>query len=308
MMIRPRRLRAGDRVHLVAPAGPLPEGAIDRALARVRDLGWMPVLGEYADQRRGYLAGTDAQRLADLQAAIDSRENDAIWCLRGGYGTMRLLTRLDFGSLRDRPRPLIGFSDNTALHLAAAREGIITFHGPHPAAAEFPAFAAESLLSVVGSASAAGTLPLPDAAGPVRPLVGGSVEGHLAGGNLSILAATIGTPFEVDAGGAILFIEEVGEPAYRVDRLLSQLLLAGILEDAAGFVVGAISECPDEGTPDLPEPAEVVLDRLGSLGVPVAYGLPFGHIPLSWTLPVGIRARLDASAGRLELLDAAVTE
>jgi muramoyltetrapeptide carboxypeptidase len=308
MMIRPRRLRPGSRVHLVAPAGPLPEGGIGRALQRVRELGWEPILGEFADQRHGYLAGTDAQRLADLQAAIDSRENDAIWCLRGGYGTMRLLRHLDFGALRNRPRPLIGFSDNTALHLAAARDGIVTFHGPHPATSDFSPFTIDSLLRVVATSSAAGALPVAEGAGPGLCLVGGVVEGPLVGGNLSLLAATIGTPFEVDAGGAILFLEEVGEPAYRVDRLLSQLLLAGVLDDAAGVVVGAISESPDHDTPGIPEPAEVVLDRLGSLGVPVAYGLPFGHVPQNWTLPVGLRARLDASAGSLELLEPAVTD
>ena len=154
--------------------------------------------------------------------------------------------------------------------------------------------------------SPAGAIPFPPD-GPDRAytVVGGSAEGPLVGGNLSLLAATVGTPYAVDARGAILFLEEVGEPAYRIDRLLSQLRLSGALEGVAGIAVGAISDSP-EVPGDHPEPAELLLDRLGELGVPVAFGFPFGHVPDNWTLPMGVRARLDADAGTLEILDAAV--
>jgi len=306
-VIRPRMLKTGSRVHLVAPAGPLPEGGIERALERVRALGWEPVLGPNAGGRWRYLSGTDSQRLSDIQQAFDSAANDAIWCLRGGYGTMRLLHRLDFTTLLARPRPLIGFSDNTALHLAALRKGIVTFHGPHAAALELPPFAIESLLGTLTSADPSGLLPLPGGCEPGRTLVPGTAEGRLVGGNLSLLAATVGTPYELDARGAILFFEEVGEPAYRIDRLLSQLLLAGLLDEVSGVAVGAVSESPDDGVPGSSDPEGVIRDRLGPLGVPLSYGLPFGHVPQSWTLPLGVRARLHASEGRLEVLEAAVT-
>jgi len=264
------------------------------------------VLGTHARARSGYLAGTDEQRAADLDAALRAADNDAIWCLRGGYGTMRILDRLDWGALAARPRPLIGFSDNTALHLAARRAGVVSFHGPHPAVAELPPFSERCLLRVLTAAEPAGPLPFPADAERARALVGGVAEGPLVGGNLALLAATAGTPYALRARGCILFLEEVGEAAYRIDRMLSQLRLAGILDGVAGVAVGAFSECPDRGVEGIPAPEEVLLDRLGELGIPVAFGFPFGHVPESWTLPLGVRARLDADAGTLELLEAAV--
>lgn len=161
-------------------------------------------------------------------------------------------------------------------------------------------------MNVVMSGAPAGRLPLPGASFPkpatIRP---GVATGRLVGGNLSLLAATIGTPYQVSAAGAILFLEEVAEPAYRLDRLLSQLLLAGVFKNVAGIAVGAISESPDASEAGH-APVEVLRDRLETLGKPVACGFPFGHIPESWTLPVGVEARLDASAGTLEVLEAAV--
>lgn len=305
-MIRPLAPRPGARVALVAPAGPLPEGAIERAARRVESLGWTPEIGPNAAGRHGYLAAPDAARLADLNAAIADPEVDMIWALRGGYGTMRILEKIDWSGLLDRPRPLVGFSDNTALHLAAAREGLVTLHGPHPATAEFSDFSREALLAALRP-EAAGVLPGdPEAAAPTS-LAGGTAEGVLVGGNLSLLAATIGTPYQVQTRDAILFLEEVGEPGYRLDRLLSQLLLAGVLADVAGIAIGAISDAPDADADHLPSPVDILADRLGALGVPVVAGFPFGHIDRSWTLPHGVRARLDAAAPSLELLEPAVT-
>ncbi len=306
-MIRPPALRPGSRVALVAPAGPLAEGAVDRAAERVRAWGWEPVLGDFCRGRCGFLSGTDDERAADLQAALRSPDNDAVWCLRGGYGTMRILDRIDWEPLAERPRPLVGFSDNTALHLALFRRGVVSFHGPHPATPELAEFSRDGLLRVLTHAEPAGTLPFP-AGGPRRgdTLAPGVAEGPLVGGNLALLAALAGTPWALRARGAILFVEDVGEPSYRVDRLLSQLLLSGALEGVAGVAVGAFSESPDEGKPEYPSAAEVVAERLGPLGVPMAAGFPFGHVDESWTLPLGVRARLDAGAGTLELTEPAV--
>jgi muramoyltetrapeptide carboxypeptidase len=305
-MILPARLGPGARVSLVAAAGPLPEGGIERASARVKALGWEPLLGKFAGGRWGYLAGRDEERLADLTEALQAPDNDAIWLLRGGYGTMRLLDRLDLTPLRDRPRPLVGFSDNTALHLAARRHDVVTFHGPHPAPREFPAFSLDGLRTMLTTPHPLGELPLPaDATERPISIAAGVAEGPLIGGNLALLAATVGTPYQMDARGAILFLEEVGESMYRIDRLLTQLLLAGLLHEVEGIAVGGVTECPDAGTGS-PTPAEIVEDRLGSLGVPIAIGFPFGHLAESWTLPYGIRARLDATAGTLALLEPAV--
>lgn len=305
-MKRPMALGAGARVALVAPAGPLPEGAVDRAIERVQTLGWEPVPGRHARSRRGFLAGSDAERLEDFNAALASDHVDAIWCLRGGYGTMRILDRIEWGALVRRPRPLIGFSDNTALHSAARRAGVISFHGPHPAADDFTPFSIDLLARMVSDSEPAGVLPFPGEARP-RTVVPGVAEGPLVGGNLSVLAALCGTPYSANAHGAIVFLEEIGEPAYRVDRLLSQLRMAGSLTGLAGVVLGAFSEGPDEGRDDLPTTVEILLDRLDGLGVPIAAGFPFGHIADNWTLPVGARARLDATAGTLEILEPAVS-
>jgi muramoyltetrapeptide carboxypeptidase len=295
----------GGTVSLVAPAGPVSGPAIDRAVERVRSLGWEPVLGRHARERRGYLAGTDAERADDLNSALRDPENAAIWFLRGGYGTLRILDRVAWDALEGRPRPLIGFSDNTALHLAAFRRGLVTFHGPHAAAPEFPEFTARSLVQVLDPAGADSPLPLPDEHRAIEVVNGGIAEGVLVGGNLAMLAATLATPVQLRASGAILFLEEVGEAAYRVDRLLTQLRLAGVLDAVAGIAIGAISACTDAAVDGNPSVTEIVADRTASLGVPVLSGLPFGHEPESWTLPIGIRARLDADRMSVQLLEPA---
>jgi muramoyltetrapeptide carboxypeptidase len=303
-MIRPPALRPGTRVALVAAAGPLPEGGVDRAIQRVESLGWEPVAGEFCRCRTGYLAGRDAERAADLNRALRDPSIGAVWFLRGGYGTMRILDALDWDALARHPKALIGYSDNTAVHLAAQRAGVVGFHGPHPHTPAFPDFARDELLRVLTVAEPAGVLPFPAQGGRAETLAGGVADGPLLGGNLSLLSATLGTPFAIRPEGAILFIEEVGEHPYRLDRLFSHLRLAGVLSAVAGIAVGGITESPEiDGAPTA---AEVVRDALGGLGIPVAAGFPFGHVDDNWTLPMGVRARLDADAGTLALLEPAV--
>lgn len=308
-MRRPPALREGARVALVAAAGPLAPGAVERAEARVRAWGWTPVTGAHARGRRGFLAAGDAERLADLDAALRAPDVDAVWMLRGGYGTMRIVAEADWDALAARPRPLIGFSDNTALHMAARRAGVVSFHGPHPATETMTEFSA-ACLHLALRPEAAGTLPFPadHPSGRAETVAGGTAEGPLVGGNLALLAALAGTPFAPDLRGAILFLEEVGEVSYRVDRMLTQLRLAGLLDGVAGVAVGAFTEAPDAGRPDVPTAREVVEERLAPLGVPIAWGFPFGHVDDNWTLPVGVRARLDADGGTLALLEPATSD
>jgi muramoyltetrapeptide carboxypeptidase len=297
-------LKAGAGIALTAPAGPLSAGSVERAIRRVRSWGWRPLLGEHATRRAGFLAGDDHQRAADLNRAIRDLATDAVWCLRGGYGTMRLLDAVEWDAWAERALPFIGFSDNTALHLALRRRGVVSLHGPHAGAAELSAFAERCLREVLTSPIAAGTLPFPAGAREsVRTLRPGVAEGPLVGGNLALLAATLGTPFAIRAEGAIVFLEEIGEAPYRVDRMLTQLRLAGVLDRAAGVAIGAFSGC--DGV-DGADAAEVVAERCASLGVPVLAGLPFGHVAESWTLPLGVPAHLDATAGTLALLEPAL--
>lgn len=293
-MILPPTLKPGDRVALVAPAGPLAESAIETALRRCRDLGLEPVPGASIRARSDYLAGPDEARAADLQAAI-AGDSAAIWALRGGYGTLRTLRHVDLGPLTHRPRAFIGFSDNTAIHLALLARGIASFHGPHAGFTHFTETTERAFRAVLMEGGAPGVLPMPEEYRPV-PLVRGTAEGPLVGGNLAMLAAVCGTPYQPDTRGAILFLEDVDEPPYRVDRMITQLRLAGLLDPVAGIALGDFSP---------PEPGvdAVLRDLLAPLGVPILAGLPIGHGRENWTLPVGARARLDADGASLEILE-----
>lgn len=308
-MILPPALRPGDRVALLAPAGPVDETKIRTALERCRRLGLEPVPGRAIRERTGYLAGPDTARAEDLRAAV-SGDVAAIWAIRGGYGALRTLRHVDLRPLTARPRAFIGFSDNTAIHLALHALGVTSFHGPHAGFEHFTATTEASFRAVLTRGEPAGALALPPGSAPVT-LTPGQAEGPLIGGNLALLAATCGTRLQADTRGAILFLEDVGEPLYRMDRMLTQLRLAGLLDGVAGVALGEFTAMPNSVTPGEVEDErcldDVLREILGDLGVPVVRGLPFGHGVENWTLPIGIRARLDADTGTLELLEPAVS-
>ena len=314
-LIRPPKLMQGSRVALVAPAGPLLErDDLTRAEALCRALDYEPVLGSNAGRHYGYFAGTDEERHDNLVTALQDPEIDAIWCIRGGYGTTRIVDRVDFGALARHPKALIGFSDVTALLNAATRSaGVVTFHGP-VARASMPPFSRRHFERVLTCAEPAGRLDRL----PVTPdvlvsqehrivtLQGGRAEGPLAGGNLSLLQCLVGTPHFPDLDGAILFLEDVGEELYRVDRMLAHLRAIGAFDRLAGVVVGRFTELNRRMADGALGFDQVLATYFLPLHIPVAYGFPVGHIDAQWTLPLGVRARLDADAGELELLEAAV--
>ncbi|HEU4569797.1 MAG TPA: LD-carboxypeptidase [Gemmatimonadales bacterium] len=314
--IRPPRLGPGARVALVAPAGPLLErDDLARGEALVRALGWEPVLAPHAGGHHGYLSGTDEERLGDLNAALADPRVDAVWCLRGGYGMTRILPGLDFAAARRRPKVVLGFSDITALLVPLfAETGLVTFHGPI-ARTEMGPFARYHLDRVVTNVNAPGRLgrlaPPADTLVPqkdrIATLVPGVAEGPLVGGNLTLLQCLIGTRWFPDLRGAILFIEDVGEDVYSIDRMLSHLALAGKLAGLAGVLVGRFTELKKGGEDGAMGVDQVLARYLAPLRVPVACGFPVGHIDEQWTLPIGVRARLDATAGELDLLEAAVS-
>jgi muramoyltetrapeptide carboxypeptidase len=314
-LVRPPRLRHGSRVALVAPAGPLLEkDDLTRADALCRALDYEPIVGTHAALRHGYLAGNDQERLRDLNAALADPTIDAVWCIRGGYGTTRIVDQLDFDALTRRPKALIGFSDITAiLNAVTRRSGVVTFHGP-VARAGMPAFSRwhfERVLACAEPAGRLGRLPAPpDVLVPkenrIVTLQGGTAEGPLAGGNLTLLQCLIGTPHFPDLNGAILFLEDEGEDLYRVDRMLAHLRAAGALNRLAGVLVGRFTDLDRHMKDGALGFDEVLATYLLPLGIPAAYGFPVGHIETQWTLPLGVRARLDADAGEVELLEAAV--
>jgi len=314
-VIRPPKLARGSRVALVAPAGPLLErDDLTRAESLCRALGYEPVLGRNTAERHGYFAGTDEQRLADLNDALRDPEVAAVWCIRGGYGTTRILDRVDFDALARRPKPVVGYSDITAvLNAVTRRTGIVTFHAPM-ARASMPPFSRSHFERVLATPEPAGRLGrLPDPPDVLLPrenriatMRGGVAEGPLAGGNLTLLQCLIGTAHFPVLDGAVLFLEDVGEDLYRVDRMLAHLRMAGALDRLAGIVVGRFTELKRAMADGALGFDEVLATYFLPLGIPVAYGFPIGHIDDQWTLPLGVRARFDADNGELELLEAAV--
>jgi muramoyltetrapeptide carboxypeptidase len=295
-MRHPTPLAAGARVALVAPAGPLRSAdELAAAESHARALGWEPVVGPHALARFGYLAGTDAERLHDLNTALRDDEVDGVWCLRGGYGAMRLLSDVDYEALQRRPKALIGHSDITALHAAVGRRcDMVSFHGPMARGA-LTDFSRDSLVRAVVEGR--------DPCGPsdARTLRGGRAEGRLVGGNLALLASLAGTHYAPDYSDAILVLEDVGETTYRIDRMLRQLMLSGALARVSAIAYGYFTDGTDEGDAASLPLDDVLCEAADFAGVPAVAGIPLGHVADQWTIPLGARAELDADAGTLHV-------
>jgi muramoyltetrapeptide carboxypeptidase len=290
----PPRLRPGDVVRVVAPCGPFERKRFDAGIGWLREAGLVPAHDQGIFARSGYLAGDDARRLAELEAALADRAARAIWVARGGYGAMRLLGQLEPRAVATAPRWLVGFSDVTALHALWQRAGLASVHAANLASLEdWRAPACEALRGLLFDGTAVSL--------SGRPVAGkGVARGPLVGGNLALLAGLAGTGCLPDLQGAIVLVEEVREAPYRIDRMLTQLELAGVLAGAAGFAIGQLSDCdPPRGEPEAPGALEVVTERLARLGVPVLAELPLGHHRTSMAVPLGVEATLDCAAGTL---------
>lgn len=254
-------------------------------------------MGENVSRLHGYLAGTDEQRAADFNRALHDDSIDAIWCVRGGYGAARLLPHLDFAALRSNPRPVIGFSDITALHAAIHSEcGIVSYHGP-TARGEMSDFSRESFeRALIEQTDSCGV------AAEGRPLREGKARGRLAGGNLALVTSLIGTPWSVDFEGAILVLEDIDEAVYRVDRMLTQLVLSGELAKCAALVTGDFKPPEGETAENNRLIDEVIFEAADAAGIPCLAGVPVGHIADQWTLPLGAIAEVDVGERRLRIL------
>ena len=299
-LTKPNAVQKGDCIAIVAPGFAVPAARLEAGASRLREAGfrvcWRPDLLD----THGYLAGSDARRAAELMQWIDDGDVGALLCARGGYGAQRMLGGLDAGRVRRARKPLIGFSDVTTLLLWQLRcAGLVGFHGPMFDRDEGPA---EDELERLARVLAGGIPP------PLRgrPRLGGRAEGRLVGGSLTLLAASLGTAWEVDTRGAILAFEEIGEKPYALDRDLSHLAVAGKLELAAGFAVGSLLGCEDPKRAR-PTADEVVLELLSRYGKPLVTGLPFGHEQPNLVWPAGARAALDGERGELVLLETGVS-
>jgi muramoyltetrapeptide carboxypeptidase len=295
---RPPLLADGARVALVAPAGPLRDASdLERAVKNVRAFGWEPIVGDNALSRSGYFAGDDAARVSDLNRALGDDAIDAVWCLRGGYGTMRILDAVDYDSALRRPKPLIGYSDITALHCAlAARTEVVTYHGP-TARGVLSDFSRESLAcALIHGGDSCGVAP------DARVLREGAAQGVLSGGNLALLSALAGTPYAPRLANTILVLEDIDEAVYRVDRMLRQLLMAGLLDGVRAIVFGSCTNCPEAADDGARRLDDVIIEIAEALGVPALAGVPVGHIHDQWTLPLGALASMDTDRKSLSVL------
>jgi muramoyltetrapeptide carboxypeptidase len=310
-MQRPPRLRPGDAIGVIAPAGPVPEAELNAGVETLRMRGYRVEVGAHVLDRlpdRDYLAGHDAARAEDLNAMLARDDIRAVFCARGGYGSMRLFPLLRLEEAARRPRIFTGYSDITSLHLALTQgAGQITFHGPNlTALPRLDAVSSELFWRLLEAPEPYGALPAPPEA--ITTLVGGCAVGELAGGNLCLLAHACGSRFTPDLRDKIVLIEDVNEAVYRADRDLMQLRNAGCLDGVAGFVVGTLTGWRKaEADPPRNNPDVLWQDFLAPLGKPTIVGFPFGHEPNPLTLPLGVRACLDADARTLTLLEPAVT-
>lgn len=305
--IKPKRLRDGDVVGLVAPAGPLRHAAeeLDRAHHLMDILGLRVVLGKNIRKNHGYLAGTDAERAEDINDFARDPNVRAIFAVRGGYGTMRILDAIDFRALAAGRKVVIGFSDLTALlNAITSRTGLITFHGP-VAGHSIPARAVDGIRRAVMSTEALGELRVPK----IEPLANRRATGRLVGGNLTMVAALSGTRYAVPYDGNILLLEDVKEAPYRVDRMLTQLTLSDGFDKVAGIALGRFQDCVPRTDDDRPSLTieETLKECFDRVNKPMITNVGIGHMESQWTLPLGMLASFDGYAGKLVIAEPAVS-
>jgi len=318
-VIKPKRLSPGDTVALISPANATFNTVeLDIARESLEALGFKVRQSPHMLERHGYLAGDDKARAADINSAFADRSIACVHAIRGGWGSARLLPDLDFDAIRRNPKILIGYSDITALLLSVhAKTGLITFHGPiglgrwDPYSLDYykrVLFNGEQVTYSNKQGISADRNALTQVEYRTRTITPGKARGRLLGGNLTVLTTILGSPYLPDWDGAILFCEDVHEDLYRIDRMLTQLKLAGVLGKIKGFVFGGCSECgPGDGNYGALTLEEIFADHIQPLGVPAWSGAMIGHAQPQWTLPEGAQVEIDAAAGTIVLLEPAVT-
>ncbi len=308
---KPQRLKKGDLIGIVTPASPVADASrIDKGVHYLERLGYHVTIGANVGKTNGYLAGTDEERLADLHTMIADRRVKAIIAVRGGYGTPRLLSKLNYRLISQHPKILVGFSDITALQLAIwCKCRLITFHGPMAGvemANTIDPFTEELFWRTVTSTKKIGSIPFPVDFQP-SSLHAGKATGRLLGGNLSLLVSLLGTQYFPNPKDAVIFMEEIGEEPYRIDRMMTQLRNAGILSKCGAILTGQFTDClpNDQAKPSLTV-EELLNETALQIAKPFLSNLPFGHILQKLTLPVGLNVQVDADARTVTFLEAAV--
>ncbi|HPN39429.1 MAG TPA: LD-carboxypeptidase [Melioribacteraceae bacterium] len=314
--IKPKRLNKGDLIGLAAPASFIEEKELNEAITQMEKLGFRTKYNEKILSKYGYLGGTDKERAEDLASLFGDKEIKGIICVRGGYGTPRLSTVLDYNIIKHNPKVLCGYSDITSLiYSIYSQTGLIGFHGP-VATSTYNDFSLNYFIKTLIEPQKTLVLNSAQDENPEDTdfnrytINDGICEGIIAGGNLSLVVTHIGTKYDIDLKGKILFLEEINEEPYRIDRMLTQMINAGKFEGISGIALGVFKGCEkkkrDASFEDSLTLKEVLIDRLKSLNVPTIYGLSFGHIKNKFTLPIGIKAKLDTFNNTLTLLEPAV--
>ena len=313
-IIKPNRIKPGDTVGIIAPGSFITEDEFNETIDNLKNLGFKPYYTKNILKRHGYLAGTDKERADDIHEMFSNPNVDWIIAARGGYGCTRILPLLDYNLIKNNPKVLMGYSDITALLYAIfSRTGLVGFHGP-VGISTFNDFSVEYIKKVLFQPDNGVVLEskVEDFNGERIPFTirSGKARGRLIGGNLTLAVSLIGTKYDIDYSGKVVFLEEVGEEPYRIDRMLTQMIEAGKFENAAGIVLGKFWRC--EVKKDKPEFKisltldEVLYDRLFQLGIPIFYGASFGHITNKFVLPFGINIEMDAQEKTITLLESAV--
>lgn len=314
-LIKPERLRKGDLVGLVTPGSHISDKGLEQSVKNLESLGLRVKISKNIRASRGYTAGTKQERLDDLHDMFSDKEVKGVWAARGGHGCGAILPDVDYGLIKKNPKVFIGYSDITALHCAIYNKtGLVTFHGP-VASSTFSDYSVEHMVATLMEPTETHTIPFSAKnreKAQTNPfykdyvLHKGICEGRLLGGNLSLLASIAGTPYECNFEKSLLFLEDIGESPYRIDRMLTQLDQNVGLNKAAGVLMGVFEDAkPPEGEPSLTM-REALDDNLGHLKTPTVYGYSFGHIARQFTLPMGIKARLDTEKETVTLLEPAV--
>jgi len=308
-LYKPRALKPGDTLGLLAPASMTDHQNVDKAIEKLKKISFNVKVGKSPYKRYGYLSGEDKVRADDINSMFKDKEIDGIICTRGGYGTPRILPLLDYDAIRDNPKVFIGFSDITALHIAFNQKSeLVTYHGPMAVSNLIKGvseFTMESLLDSVSRTASERVINNPEGT-KVETVCQGTSEGIITGGNLSLLTNSIGTPYEIDTKGKILFIEEISEDVYKIDRALNQLKLAGKFEDAIGIILGDFNDCDKSKHDESLSLMEVINHHIKNANKPTIFNLKSGHCEPMITLPLGIKVRLDATERRITILESSV--
>lgn len=305
-MLKGKRIGRGSKIGIVAPANTVEKGTVTRAKEKLEELGYIVELGESCYSSWYTFAGRDEVRARDINRMFADEGIEGIICLRGGYGSIRLLDMLDYDVIRSNPKVFMGYSDITSIHGAIHEKcGLVTFHGPMATSNilnDFDEITAGSYYRSVGEENEGYVIENPEEYGMINS---GCAEGQIVGGNLAVFMSTLGTPYEVDTRGKILFLEEIGEATYRVDRMLLQLLQGGKLDAAAGVILGDFANCNKDSETDF-SLEEVFEDILGRIKIPVMTNLRSGHCKPMLTLPLGARVYMDTERGIIEVKEGTV--